>query len=357
MERLKELLITSPILSHPDFNGPYRCHIDASQFAVGGTLRIVQSGSEREISYFSKKLNDAQMNYSANDRELLGMVEFLKHFRCYLEGAEFEVITDNQVLKSFFDKKDLNRREARWLETLSEFGIFPITLKKGSVHVLGDALSRICHSEGEREVQNISCLTSDLVNQDSFKESLLRDSYFGRIIGRIQTGDNLKRYRYQDGVLRLMTGELCIPRKFVKTVLAMAHDSPASGHYATEKTLDRLSNFFWKKKTRDVYNYVKGCLSCQQSKMPNQKPITDPMVLEPPKRRWGHISMDFIQGLPTTERGFDTILTFVDRFSKRSHFIPCKSTIAATDVAQNSVLLELAGHTYSLKEYGSTAHQ
>ncbi len=195
-------------------------------------------------------------------------------------------------------------------------------------------MSRIRHGKEEPKIQNVSCLTSDLANQNSFKESLLRDSYFGHIIDRIQNGENLKRYRYQDGVLRLSTGELCVPRKFVKTVLATAHDSPASGHYATEKTLDRLSNFFWKKKTRDVYKYVKGCLSCQQSKTPNQKPITDPMVLEPPARRWGSISMDFIQRLPTTVSGFDTILTFVDQFSKRPHFIPCNSTINAVEVAK-----------------------
>lgn len=43
----------------------------------------------------------------------MGLVFFLKLFRCYLEGAEFEVITDNQVLKSFISKQDLSRREAR----------------------------------------------------------------------------------------------------------------------------------------------------------------------------------------------------------------------------------------------------
>lgn len=58
----------------------------------------------------------------------------------------------------------------------------------------------------------------------------------------------------------------------------------------------------------------------------------DPTMLEQPKRRWGSISMDFIQGLPPTKNGFDTILTFVDRFSKRPHFIPCKSTTTAPEV-------------------------
>ena len=113
--------------------------------ATRGTLTQTINNSESVIAYSSRKLNEAQRNYSANDRELLGMIEFLTHFRSYLGGAEFEVITDSQVLKHFFDKKDLSRREARWLEILSEFRIFSITLRKGSIHVLGGASSRIKH--------------------------------------------------------------------------------------------------------------------------------------------------------------------------------------------------------------------
>ena len=44
------------------------------------------------------------------------------------------------------------------------------------------------------------------------------------------------------------TGELCIPRNFVKVVLSMAHDCPSSGHFGEAKTLDRLTQFSWKKK-------------------------------------------------------------------------------------------------------------
>ncbi len=63
-------LISSPILCHPNFNLPCKCHVNASQFAVGGTLTQVVDGSERVISYFSEKLNEAQINCSVNDREL-----------------------------------------------------------------------------------------------------------------------------------------------------------------------------------------------------------------------------------------------------------------------------------------------
>lgn len=120
MENFKTALTTSPVLTHPNFELPYKCPADASQYAIGGTLTQNVNGTEHVFAYFSRKLNDAQMDYSANDRELLGMIEFLKHFRCYLKEADFEIITDNQVLQHFFKKTDLSRREARWLETLSE---------------------------------------------------------------------------------------------------------------------------------------------------------------------------------------------------------------------------------------------
>lgn len=140
---LKESLTSSPIMAAPDWSRPFRCHTDACQFAVGGTLtQLDDAGREHAISYFSKRLSAAEENYTANDRELLGLVYFLQRFRCYLEGTEFEVFTDNQVLRYFFSKPILSRREARWLDVLGQFGITQLTLVKGKVHVLGDVPSR-----------------------------------------------------------------------------------------------------------------------------------------------------------------------------------------------------------------------
>lgn len=104
-QKLKDIVTNAPILVGLDRSKPFCRHVDASQMAVGGTLRQVdEQGRNRVTELFSKELAPSERNYTVNDRELLALVEFFERLRCYLEGSELEILTDNQVLKHFFPK-------------------------------------------------------------------------------------------------------------------------------------------------------------------------------------------------------------------------------------------------------------
>lgn len=191
--------------------------------AVGGTLtQLDEEGHDRAVAYFSKRLNNAEENYSANDRELLGLLYFLRRFRCYLEGSEFEVITDNQVLHYFSAKPNLSRQEARWLEFLAQFGITELTLEKGRIHVLGDALSRAPHAPLSENLEITNIQTFDLELPANYIREILKDQLFGPV-WKVLKGNSIKNKLWQDRVIRIIPtfkiandrlmyeGKTCIP--------------------------------------------------------------------------------------------------------------------------------------------------
>ena len=93
-DKLKVALATAPILAILDLQKPFVVETDASGTAVGAVL--LQDG--RPVAYESKKLNEAQKNYSAYERELFAIVHALKTWQHYLYGATFEVLFDHECL-------------------------------------------------------------------------------------------------------------------------------------------------------------------------------------------------------------------------------------------------------------------
>ena len=105
------------------------------------------------------------------------------------------------------------------------------------------------------------------------------------------------------------------------------------GHFGILKTKDVLSeHFYWPQMQKDVEKICASCITCRQAKS-TSKPHGLYHSLPVPTTPWTDINMDFIMGLPRSQRGNDSILVVVDRFSKMSYFIPCRKTNDAKHIA------------------------
>ncbi|KAM2289202.1 hypothetical protein EV1_029831 [Malus domestica] len=144
--QLKELLTTAPIIVPPDWSLPFELMCDASDYALGAVLGQRKDRRPHVIYYASRTLNDAQLNYSTTEKELLAVVFALDKFRSYLIGTKVIVFTDHAALKYLLTKKEAKPRLIRWILLLQEFDI-EIRDKKGSENVVADHLSRMVHNE------------------------------------------------------------------------------------------------------------------------------------------------------------------------------------------------------------------
>ena len=107
-----------------------------------------------------------------------------------------------------------------------------------------------------------------------------------------------------------------------------------AGHFGMKKTIAHLQwYFYWPKIQTDVERNVRACSLCSISKPSNQK-LGKYQPLPVPERPWESISMDFLGGLPTTQRGHDYILVVVDRSSKMTILIACTKTVTTPQVTK-----------------------
>jgi len=137
-------------------------------------------------------------------------------------------------------------------------------------------------------------------------------------------------WRIEEGIYQLM-----IPqenRSLQQVILSQSHDVPSAGHLGIQKTLRRVSrHFYWNDMKKDVEHFCKHCHTCLSTKTANRV-ATAKKAIQQPYKKWEVVTMDFVTGIPKTDRGYDAIVTFTDKLTKMVHLVPLhwKSSTAAS---------------------------
>jgi hypothetical protein len=134
---LKAAVTSAPVLAMPDFTQPFVVECDASSHGFGAVL--VQAG--HPVAFFSRPVAPRHRALAAYERELIGLVQAVRHWRPYLWGRRFVVKTDHYRLKYLLDQRLATIPQHQWVGKLLGFD-FSVEYRSGATNVVADALSR-----------------------------------------------------------------------------------------------------------------------------------------------------------------------------------------------------------------------
>ena len=149
-----------------------------------------------------------------------------------------------------------------------------------------------------------------------------------------QPGTDYRQFECHDGLL-FFKKLLYVPNGPCRLrVVQNCHDIYTTSHFGSTKIVDLVQrSFWWPHRRKFVKNYVWTCDTCCRAKMPRLHPygLLEPLLI--PSKPWQSISLDFITDLPDL-KGFNAILTMVDRYTKMSHFLPCTNEITSKETTK-----------------------
>jgi hypothetical protein len=232
------------MLVMPDLQKGFDVYCDACGQGLGCVL--MQEG--HVIAYASRQLRKHELNYPTHDLELAAVVHALKIWRHYIMGTKCQVYMDHKSLKYIFTQKDLNLRQRRWLELITEYDL-EIHYHPGKANLVADVLSRKEHvhsavvaqlpdeiAEDFRRlnlgiVAHTEGVTIDVEStlEREFRKGQIGEAKLQEIKDLITEGQGLKFTEDEQGIV-WFKDRICVLEidSLRETILKEAHDSDYS---------------------------------------------------------------------------------------------------------------------------------
>ena len=332
-ETLKTRLCEETVIACPDFNKHFFLQTDASNEGLGAVLfQTDEDGREKVIAFISRTLQKAEKNYSATEKECLGVFWAVTKLRPYLEGYDFTVLTDHQSLRWLFTINSPTGRLDRWATVLREYS-FTIKYKKGKDNVVPDTLSRIPVEEQivEKPIEDMEdriCILLEKKDWISKRKSEMQINP-EKFTDYMEVNGELFRF-IPDNSTEESAWKLCVRPELRETVFKENHDDVTAGHLGTRKTIHRIADkYYWPGMYRDIRRMISKCNSCLQFKA-NQSGAIGFAHSTPTQEPWEVVTMDFVGPLPRSAKGNQMLLVIQDKHTKWAEFIPLRKATTQT---------------------------
>ena len=269
------------------------------------------------VAFFSRKLSTAEEKYSTFDRELLAVFRAIQHFRPYVEGRAFHVLTDHKPLcHALATSSDRSPHQTRHMSFIEEF-TNDIRHIKGEENITADTLSwvfSLCSLSSGLDFDKLA------IEQASCPDiAALRQTKTSLVLQSVPHGESLILCDVSLGRPRPV-----IPLSLQFSVFSALHGLAHQGPIPTAKLISQ--RFVWKGLKRMVRMWCKTCHNCQSSKV--SRHIHSPLSTHsPPSARFEVVHVDLVGPLPPSE-GFRYLMTMIDRFSRWTEVVPLSDITA-----------------------------
>jgi hypothetical protein len=325
-QALKQAMMTTPVLQLPNFDKPFVVETDACDSGIGAVL--MQEG--HPLAFLSKPLGVVHKHLSIYEKEFLALLMAVDRWRPYLQRGEFIIKTDHSSLCFLEDQNLQSPLQQKAMARLMGLQ-FKIVYRKGAENHAADALSRVGHLMAIQLCSSAQpAWLQEIANSYATDQEAQKKLTELAIISPDEHG-----YELTQGIIRRHGRVWVGANSALQTkIIASLHSSAVGGHSGVQATHQRVKKLFtWTGLKNAVTEFVSQCDTCQRSKHSTAHPQGLLQPLPVPEGAWQDITMDFIEGLPLSDRA-NSILVVVDRFTKYSHFIPLKHPFSAPQVAR-----------------------